>query len=135
MIEQKNIVFFDGVCNFCNGSVDFIWNNNSKRNIYYSSLQSDFAKRKLQEHKIDVADLSTIYYLTEGKIYKKSEAVFKIMKSLNSFYPLLGSVLSIFPTFICDAVYTFIAKNRYKIAGQKDICRIPSEEERRFFFS
>ena len=82
-MENKKIVFFDGVCNFCNSTVDFIWKNNKKRNLYYASLQSDFSKDKLLNNGIKDFDLKTIYYSDGKKVFEKSHAVFIILKSLD----------------------------------------------------
>ena len=80
-MKNKKIVFFDGVCNFCNKSVNFIWIRNSKRNIYYASLQSRFAKNRLFKLGVDLK-LDTIYFYDGNKLLKKSRAVFKILEDL-----------------------------------------------------
>lgn len=131
MIEDKNIVFFDGICNFCDSTVDFIWNNNKKRNIYYASLQSRFAQEFLKKFNEDIK-MNTIYYHSQGVIYKKSKAVFKICVELKNPYPILGFLIKI-PSFIGNVFYDFISNNRYSIMGEKDSCRILSNEEKSFF--
>ena len=125
-----DIVFFDGVCNFCNAAIDRIYRTTKKRNIYYSSLQSGFAKRNLPQEAINNAD--TIIFYSRGKLYYRSSAVLQIVKHLNGAYRLLIA-LYIFPRFIRDAVYRLIAKNRYKWFGKKESCRIPADEEKKYF--
>ena len=131
MIEEKNIVFFDGICNFCDSTVDFIWRNNKKRNIYYASLQSRFAQEFLNKFNEDIS-MNTLYYYSQGVIYKKSRAISKIFIELKKPYPILGLFIKI-SSFIGDVFYDFISNNRYSIMGKKDSCRIPSNEEKHFF--
>ena len=131
MIEDKNIVFFDGICNFCNSSVDFIFKNNKNRNIYYASLQSHFAKKFLKKFNEDIK-MNTIYYHSQGVIYKKSRAISKICIELKNPYPILGFFIKI-SSFIGDVFYDIISNNRYQIMGKKDSCSIPSNEKKIFF--
>ena len=132
-MENKKIVFFDGICNFCNSTVNFIWNNNKKRNLYYASLQSDFSKDKLLNSGIKDFDLKTIYYSDGKKVFEKSHAVFIILKSLDGVYPFLGKIGLLLPRCISDFFYDIIAKNRYKIMGKQETCRIPNKEEEEYF--
>ena len=133
-MENSKIVFFDGVCNFCNFTVDFIWRHNKKRNLFYASLQSDFAKEKLLKRGVDNMTLQTIYYYDGYRFYEKSQAVFMILTSLDGIvYPLLAKIALIIPRFISDYLYDIISKNRYSIMGKRDSCRIPSIEEEEFF--
>ena len=132
-MENKKIVFFDGVCSFCNSTVDFIWKNNKKRNLYYASLQSNFSKDKLSNSGIKDFDLKTIYYSDGKKVFKKSHAVFIILKSLDGVYPILGKIGLLLPRYISDFFYDIISKNRYKIMGKQETCRIPNKEEEEYF--
>ncbi len=133
-MEEKyrgyDIVFFDGVCNFCNAAIDMIYRRNKKKNLYYSSLQSDFAKRNLPPEALK--DLDTIIFYSGGKLYYRSSASLQIAKHLTGIYRLTVALL-IFPRFIRDAVYKFIAKNRYKWFGKRETCRIPTDEEKNYF--
>jgi predicted DCC family thiol-disulfide oxidoreductase YuxK len=131
-VSKLNIVFFDGVCNFCNSTVDTIYKRNKKRDIHFASLQSDFARDFLSKHGISSTDLDTIIYYSEGKFYTKSSAVLQLSKKLSIPYNLLPAFL-IVPRFLRDAVYSWIAKNRYRFWGKKETCRIPTEEEKAQF--
>lgn len=130
--RSHNIVFFDGVCNFCNGTVDRIYTNNKKRDIFYSSLQSQFAKEFLGQHGINSTDLDTVIFYTNEKLYFRTDALIKISKHLSGVYKLV-SVFSIFPAFLRDGVYRLFAKNRYSFFGMKETCRIPTPEEKQYF--
>lgn len=130
--KDLNIVFFDGVCNFCNSTVDRVWANNKKKDIYYASLQSDFAKQFLGENGINATDLDTVIFYTNQKFYMRSSAILQIAKHLKGAYRLLPAFF-IIPSFIRDGVYKWIAKNRYKFFGKKETCRIPTAEEKSYF--
>ena len=133
-MQNNKIVFFDGVCNFCNSTVDFIWRNNKKRNLYYASLQSDIAKEKLLRRGVDDVTIRTIYYYDGYRVYEKSQAVFMILTNLDGvFYPLLAKIALIIPRIIADYFYDIISRNRYKIMGKRNSCRIPSIEETKYF--
>ena len=132
-MEQCNIVFFDGGCIFCNSIVNFIWNRNSKRNIYYAPLESDFAKHFLINKGLKKIDFNTIYFFDGDSLYHKSRAVFKILSYLDGLYPIFYKISFIIPKLISDYYYDFIAKNRYKLFGKQNACRILNDEEKLFF--
>ena len=131
--ESRNIVFFDGHCNFCNGTVDWVWKRNRDEDLYFSSLQSDFAGEFLRKKGIDHLDLNTIYFHQEGQLYQKSSAVLRIMLHFNTLYRALARISLVIPGGFRDSIYMFIAKRRYRIAGQRETCRIPTPTERARF--
>ncbi|MBT8218936.1 MAG: DUF393 domain-containing protein [Bacteroidia bacterium] len=132
--NKQPIIFFDGVCNFCNATVDWIWKRNRKQNLFFSSLQSNFAQQFLLDQGIQNPDLSTIYFFDGNRLFNRSKAVLSIMRHFGFGYQLLSSMLNIFPAFIGDFVYDQIAQRRYNISGKRSTCRIPSQEERSRFF-
>jgi predicted DCC family thiol-disulfide oxidoreductase YuxK len=130
MMNDKNILFYDGDCSFCNRAVNFVLNHKkSNNNIYFSSLQSDFAQKELKKYKINVR-LDTLYYLTKNKVYNKSSASILLAKKIKFPYQLL-IVFYIIPKFIRDIVYDQIAKRRQKIG--KPYCVVPKEEDKKWF--
>ncbi len=126
---KSNIVFFDGVCNLCNWSVDFILKHDKKEHFSFASLQGETAKQYV------LTELSSVIYINEsGEVFDKSDAVIEIAPHLFAF----GKVLFVFkfiPKFIRDGFYNWIAKNRYKLFGKKDSCRLPSIEEKNRFLN
>lgn len=130
--KDMKIVFFDGVCNLCNSVVDFTMQNNPKKDIYFASLQSDFAIDFLAKHNFDASELNTFYFYEKGKIYNRSDAGLNLAKNLRSPYRI-ASILLLVPKNFRNPVYNFIAQNRYRFFGKKDTCRLPSEKERSFF--
>ena len=129
--EGKNIVFFDGVCNLCNGFINFLVSRDKTRQFYIASLQGETAQNVLDAN--DIQSLSSvILYSKDGKKYYQSTAVLKILTQLNTFYKIfyLGFIL---PRFLRDILYNFVAKNRYRFFGKKEFCRLPTAEEGSFF--
>lgn len=124
---DKPIILFDGICNLCNSSVQFIIKRDSKKIFLFSSLQSDAAQAILLQNNLKNLDFNTIVLLEDGVIYEKSTAILKIIRRLSGLYKF-GYVFIIVPKFIRDSVYNFISKNRYKWFGKRDSCMIPTKE-------
>lgn len=122
------IIIFDGVCNLCNASVDFVIRRDSKGYFQFTANQNEAGRRILTEKGLDPDDVSTIYLYENGKLYNKSTAALRIARKL-PFPWKLGYVFMIIPAFLRNIVYDFIARNRYKWMGKKDSCRLPSPEE------
>lgn len=119
---QENIVFFDGVCNLCSGVVQWLIKHDKKGVLFYASLQGETAKEVLMDEKWQKID--SIVFYTEGKFYSKSNAVLKISSLLG--FPYSSAVLLyIFPRFLRDFVYDWVAKNRYQWFGKKSECWLP----------
>ena len=126
---MQSIVFFDGVCNLCNNSVDFIIRRDHKARFTFASLQSQVAQKLLEKHQFSTSELTTMVLLKEGKIYTHSSAALEICRHLNGGWPVLY-VFKIVPPFIRDAVYGWISKNRYRWFGKRDTCRVPEPHEK-----
>lgn len=126
-IENKSIIFFDGVCNLCNNSVNFIIKRDKHKRFLYASLQSDAARDILLQFKIKNSDLDSIILVEHGKLYQKSTAILKIAKQLNGLWRL-NYVFIIIPKIIRDFVYDIIAKRRYKWFGKRSVCMIPTND-------
>ncbi|MBX2840159.1 MAG: thiol-disulfide oxidoreductase DCC family protein [Flammeovirgaceae bacterium] len=123
----QKIILFDGVCNLCNSSVNFIIDRDSKAKFKFTSLQSEEGQEILKKFKLPTEDFNTIIYLENGKVYNRSSAALKIAKGLDALWPILY-IFYILPTFIRDFFYNIIANNRYKWFGKEDTCRIPTPE-------
>jgi predicted DCC family thiol-disulfide oxidoreductase YuxK len=123
--KDKSIILFDGVCNLCNSSVNFIIKNDEKQTFLFASLQSDAAKEILLQFSSNKIDFKSILLIKNGIIYDKSTAVLLIIKQLSNYYKFLYAFI-IIPAFIRDMVYNFIAKYRYKWFGKNESCMIPS---------
>lgn len=124
---DKPIIFFDGVCNLCNASVQFILKRDKEDKFLFASLQSGFAKENLPIGLSDSEGLQSIVLKKSDSILTKSSAVLTITRSLTGLWPLFYFFM-IIPKPIRDWVYSIVAKNRYKWFGKKDYCMIPSPE-------
>lgn len=130
--EKKSIILFDGMCNFCNTSVNKIIKYDKKNVFKFAAIQSDAGKKLLTELSIDTLKIDSILLIENNTLFAKSTAVLKIAKQLSGLYKL-GYAFIIIPPFIRDTIYDFIAKNRYKWFGKKESCMIPSIEVREKF--
>ena len=118
------IVFFDGVCNLCQGSVRYLIKHDKKGVLKFASLQGNYAKDFVNETKIQ--SMQSILFFDGKMLYKKSTAVLKLSRLLGGWHQmlLLGYIL---PRFFRDWLYNIVAKNRYRWFGKKDQCMLPSK--------
>ena len=126
--KNKALIFFDGVCNLCNSSVQFVIKKDHNNHFLFAPLQSTIAQELISKYNIDITKSDSILlYIPEKGLYEKSTAVLKIASKLK--FP--WSILSIFllvPKSIRNWVYDYIAKNRYRWFGKKEACMIPTKE-------
>lgn len=138
-MEYNTIIFFDGICNFCNSSVNFIIKRDKKNYFKFASLQSEFAQNFLKSHNLvpkslpwqvrngkTEKKLDSIILFENNKLYIKSSAALQIAKHLNGLWKIFY-ILIIIPPFIRNFLYDIIAKNRYKLFGKRESCMIPDE--------
>lgn len=132
-IEKSTlIILFDGVCNLCSNSVQFIIERDPKRVFKFASLQSSYGQSQLEKFNLDRNSLYSIILIKEGEIYQRSDAALLIARELQGGWSFFYAFI-IFPRFIRDLIYNFIAKNRYRFFGKKDACWIPTPELRNRF--
>lgn len=124
---ERAIIFFDGVCNLCNASVQFVIKRDVENYFMFSALQNEHANQHLTEFKISPSKSNTILLLENGKLYTRSTAALRIARQLRGLWPLCYGLI-IIPAFIRDAIYKTISKYRYKIWGRSETCMIPSPE-------
>lgn len=127
MKKNHKIILFDGVCNLCNASVNFVIQRDKKDVFRFAALQSEIGKKYISKFNINPNETDSIILIDGEKCYVKSTAALYISKSLSGGYPLLYGFI-IIPTFIRNWVYDFVAKNRYKWYGKKENCMIPTPE-------
>ena len=130
-MQNQSVILFDGVCNLCNGAVTFVIKQDKTARFKFASLQSEAAQQLLQQHGV-LKKMDSIVVIEEGKIFQKSIAALKIAKHFPWYWQWL-QVFWIVPRPLRDAVYDFIAKNRYRWFGKKDVCMIPTPELRARF--
>ena len=132
MHQEDPILLFDGVCNLCSGSVLFVLDRNGKENVSFASLQSEFGAQALKDANLPAGYTSSLVLLENDKVYVKSDAALQLTKHLNGLWKA-GSVLLIIPKFIRNPVYDWVAKNRYKWFGEKEVCWIPEPKLKKRF--
>ncbi len=121
---EHPIVLFDGVCNFCNGVVNFIIRQDKKDVFRFAALQSEAGQALLEQYQLPKQHFDSFILIDQGKAYKSSTAGLKLYGKL-PWYWKWTQLFWILPAFIRDAVYNFIARNRYKWFGKKEACMIP----------
>lgn len=124
---DAKIIFFDGVCNLCNASVNYVIDHDKRKSFAFASLQSPFAMETLKAYGIDNEKLESLVLKKGNTVYRKSSAALEIARELDGLWPLLY-ILRIIPEFVRDFIYDLIAKNRYSWFGKRDSCRIPTPE-------
>ncbi|MDC0932443.1 thiol-disulfide oxidoreductase DCC family protein [Arcobacteraceae bacterium] len=123
---KHSIIIFDGVCNFCNKSVNFIIKRDPNTHFLFTPNQSAKTQEILEKYNLSDITLDTLVLIKDDKYYLKSEAVFEIIKDLSGFWYFFG-IFRILPLSFRDYCYTFISKNRYNLFGKKDSCMMPSD--------
>ena len=126
--KGKYLILFDGVCNLCNSSVQFVMKHDKDNRFIFTSLQGKTAENIIENFNIDTTKIDSILLFTpEEELFHKSTAALKIAHRLK--FPInLMSVFFILPKFLRDIVYDFIAKNRYKWFGKRESCYMPTPE-------
>lgn len=123
------IVLFDGVCNLCSGSVQFVLKRDPEARFRFASLQSEAGQTIQAEHGLDPGVLSSVLLLEDGRLYRESDAALRIARHLPGAWKLL-TVFKIIPRPIRDGMYRFIARNRYRWFGKAETCWLPTSELR-----
>ena len=123
--KDHKIILFDGVCNLCNGAVTYIIKRDKKNLFKFAALQSEIGQQLISKFNIDTSKVDSIILIDGEKHYEKSSAALRIAKYLSGAYPLLFGFMVV-PKFIRNAVYDYIAKNRYKWFGKMESCMIPT---------
>lgn len=126
------ILLFDGVCNFCEASVNFVIRHDKKGVIRLASLQSKEGLMLAQDFRIDTTQLNSMVFIEEGRPYFRSTAALRVCRYFSGGWQF-ASLLLFVPVFLRDAVYKLIARNRYRWFGKKETCLIPTPEIRSRF--
>ncbi|MCW3793656.1 thiol-disulfide oxidoreductase DCC family protein [Paenibacillus sp. LS1] len=125
--QEHPIVLVDGVCHFCQGLTKWIIKRDPEGKYHFASLQSDVAKELLAKGNLSTDSMDTFVLIENGKYYTRSTAALRLAKGLKFPYPLLY-VFIIVPKFIRNAVYNWVARNRYRWFGKDEACMLPTPE-------
>ncbi len=126
-MSKKPILLFDGVCNLCNGVVQFVIKRDKNDKFVFGALQSAAGQVLLKKHGLPVDDFESFILVENDIVYKKSTAALRVAKGLGNGWQLLYAFI-IVPRFIRDFVYTLVANSRYQLFGKRDNCIVPTEE-------
>lgn len=125
--QPEAIILFDGICNLCSGSVQFVIKRDPAAYFKFASLQSAFGQQQLQKFGLDRESFQSIILIRGNHYDQRSNAALEIARKLKGGWPLLYG-FKILPRFLRDSVYNLISRNRYKLFGKKDACWIPTPE-------
>jgi len=126
--KDKKIILFDGVCNLCDATVQFLIKRDKKDIFRFVAIQSDLGQEIIQHIGIDTSKTDSIILYEPGHAYYyKAEAALRISKELGGIYALLG-IFTLLPNVLTNIVYDYVARNRYKWYGKKEACMIPTPE-------
>src|SRR4051812_46711507 len=136
--DANPIILYDGVCGFCNRTVQFILKRDAKDHFRFATLQSEFANNVLRKHGLNAEKLESVYLvLHPGQpteiVQVSSTASITIGRELGWFWRMMGNLLSIVPKPIRDWGYSVIARHRYRIFGKYETCPIPNPRDRHKF--
>ena len=130
----RPFILFDGVCNFCDRSVNFIIKRDRNNRLLFAPLQSHAGRELAEQYGFQNDYLGSMVFVENGKAYTRSTAALRIAAYLGGAWPLL-KILLLVPRFIRDAAYNLIARNRYKWFGKKETCMVPGPAIRAKFIA
>lgn len=122
------LILFDGVCNLCQRSVQFVIRNDRHAVFRFASLQSAVAASLLEDFDYDDERLESVVLIDGGRLYRKSRAALHIARRLDKGWPLFFYLFFWVPSFVGDPIYSFIGRRRYRWFGKKDECWIPAPD-------
>lgn len=128
----KALLLFDGVCNFCNGSIQYILERDRHEKFCFASLQSPLGRAVTAALGIPPQSMDTFIMLESGRAYIRSNAALGVLRRMGGWRSLFYGLIVI-PRPLRDAVYSLIADNRYRWFGKRDSCMMPTPEIRRRF--
>lgn len=128
---MERIVLFDGVCNFCNGTVNFIIRHDPASHFRFAALQSEAGERLRREYDI-AEEIDSVILIEDGCAFTHSDAALRIARGLGGIWGL-GYIFVFVPRIIRDGMYKLFASNRYRLFGRRDECMMPTPEVRERF--
>jgi predicted DCC family thiol-disulfide oxidoreductase YuxK len=125
-VNNNQVILFDGVCNLCSGSVQFILKRDKEKKFMFASLQSNYGQALLKQLGLPTDTFNSFVLYEDGKIFTRSTAALKMFAQLKGWGWV--KIFWVVPKFIRDAVYNLVAKNRYRWFGKKEECWVPTSE-------
>jgi predicted DCC family thiol-disulfide oxidoreductase YuxK len=136
--SSNAIILYDGVCGFCNRTVQFVLKRDSRDCFRFATLQSEFARRLLQKHGISSEQLESIVLVLDHgqpteRVEHRSTASITIFRELGRCWRMLANLLALVPRGLRDWGYDLVARYRYRIFGKYDTCPLPQASDRHKF--
>jgi predicted DCC family thiol-disulfide oxidoreductase YuxK len=128
------IILFDGVCNFCNSSVNFIIARDTAGYFKFAPLQSEIGEKLLAENGVDKVETDSVVLIEDGQVYTHSTAALRVARRLDGAWKWLYYLIFV-PRIIRDGAYKLFARYRYRLFGKKDECMLPTPEIRARFLA
>lgn len=126
-MNNRYIIIFDGVCNFCNGAVNFIIKHDPNGVFAFTPMQSDIAQKLIAEYQVEKVGFDTFLLIKDNTCYFRTDAAIEITKNLSGYWHLFR-VFKILPRPIRDYFYRVFARNRYNLFGKMGSCMVPTLE-------
>jgi predicted DCC family thiol-disulfide oxidoreductase YuxK len=127
------VILFDGICNLCNNSVQFVIRRDRAKQFRFASLQSEYGKQFLAIHQLPQTDYNSFILFENNTVFTRSTAALKVVRKLNGGWPVLYTLIVV-PRFLRDFLYDLIARNRYRWFGKRETCWVPTLELKNLFF-
>ncbi len=125
--RDKSILLFDGVCNLCNGFVQFVIKRDPAEQFVFGALQSEIGQSLLEQHQLP-KNLSTVVLIHQGKAYTQSDVALETGRILGGGWQAFYVFKWILPAFLRNAIYDWLARNRYRLFGKSEQCMVPTPE-------
>jgi len=122
-----NLILFDGVCNLCSALVQFVIRHDPAAKFRFAAIQSQVGREIFQSHGLDAADLQTFVFIAEGKLFLRSDAAIEVVSRFGRAWSIC-KIFRFVPRAFRNAIYSLIARNRYRWFGRKEVCMVPTPE-------
>jgi len=122
-----NLILFDGVCNLCSALVQFVIRHDPAAKFRFAAIQSPVGREIFQSHGLDAADLQTFVFIAEGKLFLRSDAAIEVVSRFGRAWRIC-KIFRFVPRAFRNAIYSLIARNRYRWFGRKEVCMVPTPE-------
>ncbi len=124
---KSPVLLFDGVCNLCNGAVQWVLLRDRRGVFRFAALQSDTGQAMLRQFGFAAEDFDTVVLIDGDRVFTRSDAALEVVRRIGGFWPVLYA-FKIIPRPIRDAVYNWVARNRYRWFGRQEQCMLPRKE-------
>jgi predicted DCC family thiol-disulfide oxidoreductase YuxK len=133
-MDAHPVILFDGICNFCNSTINYVIRKDPRAVLKFATLQSDTAKKILAGDHLTAKGLNSFVFVEKGKVFTRSTAALRVCRYMKGLWPLMYGFM-IVPRFIRDGIYDWVAANRYKWFGKKEVCMVPTGSMRARFLN